>query len=267
VRIANLADPGSTEINGDHDAGNKSGDLHEQSDLSVLHWNIHCWKDADDSPNLDSVTEFVGDVRPQVVSLVEVDESWGAPLILGQMAERLGYSWLFVPAFDYWPDSPTKGFGNALLTTVPVLSFQQWPISTPELFFDGSEPSEARTIALLKLKHGGEPVWIGATHLPWSDATARQHAMRRVILITKKLHGNWIICGDFNAPESSWPSDDLSHMVFTSPASPTYPADDPAKTIDYCISSPGISLQVTTLTAKGSDHLPVLAQCQFERRT
>jgi len=78
-----------------------------------------------------------------------------------------------------------------------------------------------------------------------------------------QLDEPWLICGDFNAPPASCFDGNQSIRV-SSPRQPTYPARQPAESIDYCITSPGTAAETTVLQAGGSDHLPLLVVAQLE---
>ena len=67
----------------------------------MLHWNIHSWRDDAGMPNHAAVAGLIRDTAPDVVSLVEVRESWGAPSALGGLADELEYYWVFVPALEF----------------------------------------------------------------------------------------------------------------------------------------------------------------------
>lgn len=227
-------------------------------DLRILHWNIHSWRDASAVPNQDAVVGLIRDTRPHVVSLVEVDEPLGMPSSLETVASSCGYSWIFAPAFEFGHDTGAGGFGNALLTTLPVAAVQQWRLFTPAGPYDGSEPSEPRSAVLAKLGISGHHIWVASTHLPRSDPTARAAAARRLTALTERLDRPWIICGDFNTPPADLPGHE-SVTIAPDPAQPTYPAEHPVEAIDFCITSHGASTAAEVLAAPGSDHLPVLA--------
>jgi endonuclease/exonuclease/phosphatase family metal-dependent hydrolase len=91
-----------------------------------------------------------------------------------------------------------------------------------------------------------------------SDSQDRVSSLRRLITLTQKLDGHWLVCGDFNAPVSSWLDNDHSIVVCPEPAQPTYPANEPVESIDYCVASPGLFVEGKVLPVGGSDHLPLL---------
>jgi endonuclease/exonuclease/phosphatase family metal-dependent hydrolase len=229
----------------------------------VLHWNVHSWRDTTGRSNLGAVADLVTDTAAHVVTLVEVDEPWGAAPTLSELAGRCGYSWAFAPTLEYGDQTPAGGFGNALLTRLPVLAIQQWHLLWPVTTYDGTEESEARSVLLAKLGSSRHPFWIGSTHLPRGDPHARTAALTRLMALVNGLDAPWIICGDFNTPAASWLDDRSTVTASPDPAQPTYPADQPAEPIDYCLAAPDIVTEAIALPRPGSDHLPVLASTRL----
>ena len=209
------------------------------------------WTDADGVSNVDQVKALIEDERPDLVSLVEVDEPWGSPSILQGVAEQLGYHWAFVPAFEYRCQG---GFGNALLSRTPFSSLQQWQLLSPRLY-DGSEPSEPRAIVVASIDVAGQQVVIGSTHLPRHDSEMRNEAAGRLLDLLNRLPEPWIVCGDFNQPVSEWLRD--RYNVAPSPSLATYPTTDPVEHLDYAVFA-GLELSGRTLPLSGSDHLPMV---------
>lgn len=236
---------------------------HQSDDqLRILHWNIHSWRDEAGASNLDAVATVIADTDPHVVSLVEVDESWGLPAALNEVASRLGYAWLFTPSFEFGHDGPAGAFGNALLTKLPIQAVQQWQLLWPPQVYDGTEPSEARSVVFAKLTWLSKSVWVGSTHLPRTDAGERNSALQRLGRLTEKLDEPWLVCGDFNTASSEWLDTDCSVQVCPRAAQPTYPTDRPVEAIDYCVASSGMVMEGNVLLADGSDHLPLLILVQ-----
>jgi len=60
-------------------------------DLRILHWNIHSWRDPSGHANVAAVADLIGQTAPDIVSLAEVGEAWGAPGSLRDLAARGGY--------------------------------------------------------------------------------------------------------------------------------------------------------------------------------
>jgi endonuclease/exonuclease/phosphatase family metal-dependent hydrolase len=161
-----------------------------------------------------------------------------------------------MPAFEFGNGKPEGGFGNALLTTLPILAANQWQLLWPPRIYDRTEPSEPRVLILARLGWPGAPFWAGTSHLPREDEQARTGALERLKMLTDGLVEPWLIASDFNTPASSW-LDPAAPLVVSAPLM-TYPASAPAEPIDYCIASPGFQLDAEVLGSAASDHLPLL---------
>jgi endonuclease/exonuclease/phosphatase family metal-dependent hydrolase len=228
--------------------------------MKLLHYNIHGWRDANGVDNVDRVADFIKRQEPDVVSLVEVDEPWGRPGSLQQVAERLDYHWAFIPAFEYRQQG---GFGNALLSRSPFLSVQQWQLLPPSLY-DGTEPSEPRSLLLAQVAWGDTHVSVATTHFPRASVQMRRVASARTLELLAGLDGPWVLAGDFNQPSSSW----LAEFAWV--VSPlgvdTYPADSPSEAIDYGLAS-GLSVEAEVIADPDpSDHLPVVLTVRAQTR-
>lgn len=233
----------------------------QADELRILHWNIHSWQDDNGQSNLEAVVNLVRATDPHVVSLVEVDESWGQPSELDEIANRCGYASIFVPAFEFGEESPAGGFGNALLSKLPILAVRQRQLVWPPRLFDGSEPSESRLVVFAKLQTTTGSVWIGSTHLPRSEAGTRADAAQRLTAIVQELDGQWLLLGDFNMPASDWIDGHSFLRAYPTPAKPTHPAKCPTEPIDYCVAPQELPVQAEVLPEVGSDHLPISVKC------
>ena len=233
--------------------------------LRMLHWNIHSWRDDSGAPNHAAVEALIRETAPDAVSLVEVRESWGHPVQLAEMSERLGYHWVFVPALEFGGPPPVLGYGNALLTRLPIVAVQQWEIHSPGRY-ESTEPSEPRTAACARMSLGGTPFWAISTHLPASDSGDRARALSRFAGLLRRLDPPWLACGDFNTPPSTW-ADELPDATFwPDPPMPTHPARRPIRAIDYGVASAGVHAAARVLRTAGSDHLPVLVTARIPDR-
>jgi endonuclease/exonuclease/phosphatase family metal-dependent hydrolase len=230
--------------------------------LRILHWNVHSWKDDRGQPSFGEIAAFVAGQDPDVVSLVEVSEPWAAPGRLPELARRGGWAWVFSPAVEPGGDTPERGYGNALLVRPALLAVQQWQLTWPPRVYDGTEPSEARTVALARVPLGDGALWVGSTHLPSSRRPARLAALGRLLGLTAKLDEPWLICGDFNEAAAGWPGLARRARPYPDPPQLSHPAAKPVRAIDYCIASPGLAVTARVLPAPGSDHLPVLVRVE-----
>lgn len=236
--------------------------------LRFLHWNIHGWSDPAGGSNADAVITVIRQHQPHVVSLVEVDETWSQPSTLDRVAAETGYTPIFVPAFEYGDRAASGGFGNAILTRLPITAVISRQLSWPDTTYDRSEPSEPRSVLLVTVTTDeGAYLQVGTTHLPRHREDSREHALNQLLNILDSTATPWVTCGDFNTPADLWvpsglamaPQAALTHPVGTHLGGPTEP-------IDYAIASPGIRLTGTALEAAGSDHLAILVEVSAPRQ-
>ncbi len=231
--------------------------------LRMLHWNIHSWRDGSGAPNHAAVAGLIRETAPDVVSLVEVRESWGNPSQLAELSERLGYHGVFVPALEFGGTPPALGYGNALLTKLPMVAVQQWEIHSPGRY-RGTEPSEPRTAACARVTLGGARLWVISTHLPASNSSDRAHALSRFAALLGQLDAPWLACGDFNTPASTWAGELPGATFWPDPPKATFPARRAIRAIDYCVASPGVGVErARVLRTAGSDHRPVLVTARI----
>jgi endonuclease/exonuclease/phosphatase family metal-dependent hydrolase len=221
--------------------------------MRILHWNIHSWTDVAGRPNAQAVADLIRDAAPDVVSLTEVNEPWGRPETLSRIS---GYTWIFAPSVEFG----SRGYGNALLTRVPVTAVQHVCVYSPEHGYQGTEPTETRSATVARLSSGGMSVWVGSTHFPATLPDRRETAARTLRRLARGLGEPWIICGDFNAPAAELFA---GLPAYPDPAEPTYPAGAPATAIDYFLTSPGMDVKAEVLPAVGSDHLALLATARL----
>lgn len=221
------------------------------------------WRDDQGASNAEAVANLLTTLKPDAASLVEVDELWEDPSQIAAIAGATGYSWVFVPAFEFGKDGPVGGFGNAVLTRAPILAAHQRHLLWPAQPYDGSERSEARTAALVKVGID-EGMWVGATHLPRGDAGRRAEAARRLLEIAGHLDGRWVICGDFNMPSTAWLTGTEGFSVTPAPPVPTYPASAPIESIDYALVDPTCRARAEILVGTASDHNAVLLEIEWD---
>jgi len=234
----------------------------DSGELRILHWNVHSWRDAAGAPNPGGVADLISETKPHVVSLVEVNEPLGAPETLADLADKCGYAWIFVPSIELSTDPAARGYGNALLTSIPVTAVQHVGMYSPERRYDGTEPTEPRSVTLARVMFSGASVWVGATHFPATHHGSRQTAARMLRRLVGQLAAPWIVCGDFNASFATlFRGGDI--RVHPDPPRPTFPARRPVAAIDYAVSSPGIVTTTQIFRVPTSDHLPLLVAARF----
>jgi endonuclease/exonuclease/phosphatase family metal-dependent hydrolase len=230
------------------------------SELRILHWNVHSWLDpATRRSNTEALLDLVAEHAPHVVTLVEVNETWDEPSRVADVAARGGYSYVFAPVLEYGERESRGGFGNAVMSRIPVTAAQQRLVTWPPTLYDGTEPSEPRALLMVTVQpRDGCLLRVGATHLPQGDASSRGTALDNLKARMDEMPGPWLVCGDFNAAPDAWLAAPSPFPVAPAQPAPTHPTDRPRRCIDYAVGSPGSNLSGRVLDSPGSDHLPVL---------
>jgi endonuclease/exonuclease/phosphatase family metal-dependent hydrolase len=233
--------------------------------LNAVHWNVHSWVDPGTGrSNVGQVEALLDEASPDLVSLVEVNETWGEPSRLVRVASRCGYVAVFPPVFEYGEQGgPSGGFGNAVLSRLPVEVVLHRQLTWPDGVYQGSEATERRGVVLVRVTTERGTAWFGSTHLPAGDADARSAAGHRLSDALAGLAEPWVVAGDFNAEPATWP--ELEAMTRVGPLPATRPSEDPKVAIDYAIASPDLRIVVRALDRGGSDHLPVSLTARLRR--
>jgi endonuclease/exonuclease/phosphatase family metal-dependent hydrolase len=223
--------------------------------------------------NLEGTVAAIGDARPDIVGLQEVDVHWGERSgFVDQAAtlgERLGMAVRFariylLPASD--AARPPREFGVALLSKLPIVAWRNDTLT--RLSTQDPDPVPAPAPGLLEaiIDVGGTRVRVFNTHLDYrANPSVRRQQVAEMLAYIGSLSVPTILLGDMNAepqaPELA-PLRAVLHDGWLETAGPglTYPADVPRKRIDYVL----VSLHFRVLSSlvpatEASDHRPVIA--------
>jgi endonuclease/exonuclease/phosphatase family metal-dependent hydrolase len=236
--------------------------------LRVLTWNI-----AAGHGDLTRIASVIRDAGPDVVALQEVDVHWSERSGFVDQAAMLGAALdmhaRFGPIYQAPGDEgrPRREFGLAILSRWPIVEFRNHVI--PRLSTQSNE-AEARPMpGFLEavVEAGGQRVHVFNTHLDYrpdrSVRAAQVEAMLRILVLVERPV---VLLGDFNAPPAAPELSPLfAHLVALWPESAgpgfTYPAERPARRIDYVLASGHLrASDVRLLPGDASDHRPVMAE-------
>lgn len=235
--------------------------------LRVLTYNIHAGKDAAGVDNLERVAALMKSTNADVVLLQEVDRNTVRSGHVDQLAELMrltGFDGVLGKSLDYQGGD----YGIAILSRWPITAHETipLPIEPPQMRAGGSyEPRVAMRIETASPR--GKLV-VFNTHLDASrDDHYRLQEVRDLLGILAREHGRpFLAGGDFNStPDSAvheqmiatgfhdaWPDCGSGQPL-------TYPADVPAKRIDYVyINGYARCTSATVPDTQASDHRPVL---------
>lgn len=228
------------------------------SRLVALSWNVHHGAGLDNRIDLGRIAAAIARTGAGIVALQEVDRNVprsGSVDQAADLARRLGMNGVFGASI------PLSGgeYGNALLTTLPILRHRVHPLPNPA-------GREARTVLDAELRLAdGRVIRAMSTHLDHgADPTTRRQSVEAIVRLVEASTLPVILLGDLNAEAGSAEirllADVMDDVARIRPE-PTFPADRPAKRIDYAFTWP--RLPFATIDASvpiepvASDHRPV----------
>lgn len=251
--------------------------------LRVATYNVHAGAGSDGVFDLDRQAAVLRALDADVIGLQEVDVHWGARSqgldMAGELARRLGMRVSFAPIYSLDPvtaGEPRREYGVAVLSRFPVRSAANHEITRLSTQDENPVPAPAPGFGEVTLKVRGVPVQVFVTHLDYrADPAVReaQVADTRRIMARERAElpgARQFLLGDFNAgpsaPELAPLWKELRDAGAGSPD--TYPAEAPAKRIDYVAVSEGVRVHDVAVPQEptASDHRPVVAEVSLDRR-
>jgi endonuclease/exonuclease/phosphatase family metal-dependent hydrolase len=235
-------------------------------EIRVLVYNIHAGKDAAGVDNLARVAALVRETRADVVLLQEVDRGTRRSGQVDQpdvLARETGFAVAFGKTLDY----DNGEYGIAVLSRWPIAqqTLMRLRVEPPQRRSGGSyEPRGAQRVIVRA--PAGDLVVIN-THLDASrDDYYRRQEIRPVLMLAGDAGSRVLVGGDFNSTPESEVQTDVRNgglrdawLACGSGDGFTYPADTPAKRIDYVyLTGAATCARAEVLETTASDHRPLL---------
>jgi endonuclease/exonuclease/phosphatase family metal-dependent hydrolase len=250
--------------------------------LRVMAYNIQAGAGSDHVFDLERQAEAIEAEHPDVVGLEEVDVAWAARSDYADeaawLAKRLRMHVFFAPIYDLppdRPDAPDRRFGVALLSRFPILYAKNHEITRLSTQVPDPVPAPGPGFPEVLVAARGGPVWIYVTHLDYrADPGVRVAQVADMNAIMDRRHGPKLLLGDFNAqpddPELAplWTRLTDAMTAVGRRTTPTWPADAPAKRIDYVTYAKGSGLRAVDAHVPdtlASDHRPVVTDLRGNR--
>lgn len=223
--------------------------------------------------DLSRIAETIRGFGPDVVGLQEVDVNWADRSAFADQARLLGemlnMEVRFAPIYTLpGADSskPARQFGVALLTRYRVISWANDTLTRLATQNQNPMPAPAPGLLEASVDVGGTAVRVFNTHLDYrADPEVRRRQVAEMLTCIGSSAKPTLVLGDLNAEPTAPELQPLLQRlgdVWWEISEPgfTYPADKPAKRIDYVLASRhfrtrSVSVPVTT----ASDHRPVVA--------
>jgi endonuclease/exonuclease/phosphatase family metal-dependent hydrolase len=223
--------------------------------LRVMSYNVRHGAGMDDVVDLERAAAVIERVRPDVVTLQEIDRECARSGGVDQAAwlgERLGMHALFGKFMDY----DGGEYGMALLSRHEIVEGENLVLPP------GKEPRSA-LIARLRLDESGRQVIVVGIHFYRTDEERLAQARALVArFVDEEIPV--ILAGDFNSKPRSAVLEFLEETWTTVPKGEdrlTFPSDRPAVEIDFVLYRPRARFEVLDVDVldepRVSDHRPL----------
>jgi endonuclease/exonuclease/phosphatase family metal-dependent hydrolase len=228
--------------------------------IAIATYNVHSCVGIDRRRDCDRIARVIAELSADIVGLQEVESRAGdAADLLDQCARSSGYKVLSAPTIC----DAESGFGNALLTRLPVRSFTRIKLESAQ-----REPRGALDV-LLECEN--TPLRVVTTHLGLSRFERERQVAQLLDIMRSGPSVPTVLLGDLN--EWLLPRRALRRLrdfFGTAPTPATFPSLLPMFALDRIWMLPACALTRVrahkSRTARlASDHLPLIAEINCEQ--
>jgi endonuclease/exonuclease/phosphatase family metal-dependent hydrolase len=237
----------------------------KRSVLRVMTYNIHVGVGMDQKQDLQRIADVINKERPDLVGLQEVDRGVRRTQGVDEIAELSKLTSMEF-AFAHNLDYQGGEYGVAILSRVPIKAIDHRK-------FENRREAERRGMIRIEVDLAGRTVHFVTTHLDYQNTDGRLFETEQLLRGLEGNSGPIIVVGDFNDEPAGEAFKLMSSKfedawsVKMKDAGFSYPADNPAKRIDFIFfrTSDGLKVKkIWTVRSLASDHLPVVADLEFK---
>jgi len=229
-------------------------------------YNIHVGVGMDKRMDLQRIADVINGAKPDLVGLQEVDRGVKRTQGVDEIAELARLTKLEF-AFAHNLDFQGGHYGVAILSRFPILT-------TEHRMYLNRREAERRGLLRIEVSSGGHRLSFATTHLDYQYEDGRIYEAGQLLDFLKVEKGPLILVGDFNVD----PNGD-SYKLLTAyfrdawlesgagGKGLSYPADQPARRIDYIFcrfDSGARAKRAWMVDSQASDHVPVLAEIEIQ---
>ncbi|HEV7798143.1 MAG TPA: endonuclease/exonuclease/phosphatase family protein [Pyrinomonadaceae bacterium] len=233
--------------------------------LRVMTYNIHVGVGMDKKLDLERIADVIGNEHPDLVGLQEVDRGVKRTELrdeILELAKLTGMDYAFAHNLDFQGGQ----YGVAILSRLPIQKIDHRK-------YENRREAERRGMIRVEAKVDNRVVNFVTTHLDYQYEDGRVFETEQMLEFLQGVKGLLIVVGDFN-DEPSGAAYKLMLGRFqdawitgkTKGEGLSYPADKPAKRIDYIFTRQSDHIrakQAWLVTTLASDHLPVVADLEI----
>src|SRR5437763_4401171 len=232
--------------------------------IRVMTYNIHVGVGMDKKLDLPRIAAVINDQHADLVGLQEVDRGVERTQRIDEIAELAKLTHMDY-AFAFNLKYQGGQYGVAILSRYPIKSFDH-------RLYQNTREAERRGFIRAEVNVDGRTVNFVTTHLDYQYEDGRVFEAEQLLAALKDVKGPLILVGDFNDVPAggayklvseqfgdAWSANRADDQGFS------YPADKPAKRIDYIFIRRTDSIKtarVWTVNTPASDHVPVVAELE-----
>jgi len=233
--------------------------------LRVMTYNIHVGVGMDKKLDLARIAGVINAQHPDLVGLQEVDRGVARTQRIDEIAEiakltRMDYAFAFNLRYQ------GGQYGVAILSRFPIMA-------TDHRLYQNTREAERRGFIRAEVSVRGRLVNFVTTHLDYQYEDGRLFEAQQLLSALKDLKNPLIVVGDFNDISAGQAYQLMRYQfgdAWTESRSAdegfSYPADKPAKRIDYIFfrSTDRVrTKRAWTVETLASDHVPVVADVEI----
>jgi len=230
-------------------------------------YNIHVGIGMDKKLDLPRIAAVINQQKPDLVGLQEVDRGVERTQGIDEIVElakltKMNYDFAFNLRYQ------GGQYGVAILSRFPIRSMDH-------RLYQNLREAERRGFIRGEISVGGVTVNFVTTHLDYQFDDGRLFEAQQLLAALKDVKGPLILVGDFN----DVPTGSAYKLVYeqfadgwtesmSSDQGLSYPADKPAKRIDYIWVRRADHIRTKRawiVSTLASDHVPVVADLEIER--
>lgn len=233
--------------------------------IRVMTYNIHVGVGMDKKLDLARIAGVINAQHPDLVGLQEVDRGVERTQRIDEIAEiarmtKMDYAFAFNLRYQ------GGQYGVAILSRLPIMA-------TDHRLYKNTREAERRGFIRAEVLAYGRRLNFATTHLDYQYEDGRVFEMQQLLDALKDVKGPLIVVGDFNdvplGEAYQMTRGEFGDAWLESRASTeglSYPADKPAKRIDYILLRSTDHLRTKRawiVNTLASDHVPVIADLEI----
>lgn len=247
--------------------------------IKILQWNV-LYKEAP-----ERIASAISAINPDIICGQELMQRLGSNPIIDsarQVAEQIGYQYIYQIADTWTGRADKENQGNAIFSKFPIKSSSFIYLQTPKQ--NPPDPEhEGRVYLEVELDIHGKTLTVGTTHLSYSHqfqvTDHRKKEINNLLEILGKKQESFIFTGDLNSVPDSYTLQEIQKIEHFQSPGPSFDQktwttkpfdyrgfkeDKLNWRLDYVFATQDIQVVSSKIVETSvSDHLPILLEIEI----